>query len=303
MTDAGGSAVPAGWYNDPAGSGHLRWWDGTAWSAHLAPRPAPAAVSVPAAAPLPVAEPYVPFQGSWNARADTGHNASAIEFARPMQWNTAGAWLLAFSQLIYLVLVVVFAVVDASAISAPFGSGANNLLLSGTVAVQIGLWVLLLLFAAMDRRKLRSLGYLRTASIWWILVIPFTPLLYLVMRGIAVSREVGRGFGPLVAYIVSYVVIVLLGVGAAVAIPLYLAQEGGVSSAAFAAGIQKGLDGSGAQFTVTCPPSIPTTIGQSFTCTAVDAAGTSHALKISIVAGADGKPAPKLLSVSPPIAG
>ena len=24
---------PAGWYDDPDGSGHMRWWDGTAWTA------------------------------------------------------------------------------------------------------------------------------------------------------------------------------------------------------------------------------------------------------------------------------
>lgn len=29
--------VPAGWYPDPAGSGHLRWWDGARWADHWAP--------------------------------------------------------------------------------------------------------------------------------------------------------------------------------------------------------------------------------------------------------------------------
>ena len=31
--------VSAGWHLDPAGSGQLRWWDGTAWTDHLAPPP------------------------------------------------------------------------------------------------------------------------------------------------------------------------------------------------------------------------------------------------------------------------
>jgi hypothetical protein len=32
MTDATTPSVPAGWYPDPAGSAHLRWWNGVAWT-------------------------------------------------------------------------------------------------------------------------------------------------------------------------------------------------------------------------------------------------------------------------------
>src|SRR5213080_2855878 len=42
--DHGGPS--AGWYADPAGSPHLRWWDGYQWTAHLAAYPA-ATASVP----------------------------------------------------------------------------------------------------------------------------------------------------------------------------------------------------------------------------------------------------------------
>jgi len=42
------STTPAGWYNDPAGSGGKRWWDGVQWTAHMQaaapPTPPPAAM-------------------------------------------------------------------------------------------------------------------------------------------------------------------------------------------------------------------------------------------------------------------
>ena len=58
MTDTPGSAgqTPAGWFNDPSGSGRLRYWDGATWTEHYAPGTA--------AAPAPTAPPYqsAPYQ-------------------------------------------------------------------------------------------------------------------------------------------------------------------------------------------------------------------------------------------------
>lgn len=43
MADLQGIPLPAGWYPDPGGADHRRWWDGKTWTQHTAPfqRPAP----------------------------------------------------------------------------------------------------------------------------------------------------------------------------------------------------------------------------------------------------------------------
>jgi hypothetical protein len=33
------NAVGAGWFDDPESPGVLRWWDGSAWTEHRAPKP------------------------------------------------------------------------------------------------------------------------------------------------------------------------------------------------------------------------------------------------------------------------
>jgi len=67
MTEQTPQALPAGWY--PDGAGATRWWDGTAWTEHVAPM-APAVVAEPAPiAPIaPVApqssQPFAPAAGA-----------------------------------------------------------------------------------------------------------------------------------------------------------------------------------------------------------------------------------------------
>jgi uncharacterized RDD family membrane protein YckC len=52
-----GALPKPGWYDDPRGEADLRWWDGTAWTAHTAARPT---IPAPAAAPQPPAAPPSP---------------------------------------------------------------------------------------------------------------------------------------------------------------------------------------------------------------------------------------------------
>jgi hypothetical protein len=66
MTDSGGSAVPAGWYKDPAGSDRLRYWDGATWSDSWASPAAPPPPVPPPPVPPP---PMAPPPPNWGAAA------------------------------------------------------------------------------------------------------------------------------------------------------------------------------------------------------------------------------------------
>lgn len=61
--------TPAGWYADPTpetpGSATLRYWDGNAWTAHVAPTSTPAALVAPAAPVGPTTPDGEPLAGWW----------------------------------------------------------------------------------------------------------------------------------------------------------------------------------------------------------------------------------------------
>jgi hypothetical protein len=63
MTDDGTTTIttpPPGWYSDPHGA--QRWWDGQAWTSHVAEPVAPVPVAAPPVAPAAPAAPAVPTQ-------------------------------------------------------------------------------------------------------------------------------------------------------------------------------------------------------------------------------------------------
>lgn len=85
MTDQATRIVPAGWYEDPASTAHVRWWNGLAWTEHTTLKPTAAPRSEPA-----VQEPTAyatqnyldSFQGRTAVSTSTGSTHTAETLAR-----------------------------------------------------------------------------------------------------------------------------------------------------------------------------------------------------------------------------
>jgi hypothetical protein len=274
---------PSGWYPDPAGSPQLRWWDGSAWTAQLAPLPSPSPVPPQAA---PELQPYIPMQRGNREYQTTAWGDEDALAGVPTRWNTGAAYGLAVAPVISLAFLAL-----AFWIGAAVFSWLTLLLVLLNLALMI-------VFAVRDHTRLTEYGYVFRANPWLVLLIP--PLLYLIVRTVRVHREVGRGGAPLWTYLATSVAVGMLTVVGAVAlIPLIVAQHDRAESAVVSAQLQNELINQGISATVSCPPSISPALGTDFTCTALDSSQVSHSIGLRISTGPDGKPALVIVSVAP----
>jgi hypothetical protein len=206
MTDAT-SAVPPGWHDDPADSANLRWWDGTGWTAHVAPKPttAPAPptgfepVADPLAAQLQREATYVPFQNAEPYSVGMAPQAAGA-WGSP---HTLAGWLLGTSLFWASILNLLTTYIQRLV------GGAEFVSIVGLVVVV----AILILLGVADQRQLRARGFDRAPSPAWIVL---SPLAYLIARVVRVGR---RSVGPLLTYAIP----LALAIVAAIAIPILIA--------------------------------------------------------------------------------
>jgi hypothetical protein len=204
--------------------------------------------------------------------------------------NTVSSWFVALSPFYYAIAFI---------IALPALASITSLVTLGAIAAAIVVvpFIIALVFAIVDFSALKGRGLPRPASPAWMLL---TPLVYLIVRTVRVRRATGRGSAPLWVWIAAWAVSsAVIGVASVQIVPAVTNFQ---NARSLAQGIQDGMNSQGGEFTVTCPPTAPLTIGSKFTCVAVDGAThTSHSLAIEIIQGANDQPTVQLDTVTPPL--
>ncbi len=190
MTNASGTPpTPAGWYKDPSGLPHLRWWDGTQWTEHLHDR-------------------SLEVYGA-TAKAVVGPDTPVYNFF---------IWFMAVSPALSIINLLSFdmgSYMKRSISATPTVPSASSITLS---IFGWGLYLVSVLFAALDWRKLRRDGYVRPFHWAWAFL---SAGVYVIGRSVVARRRSGRGIAPMwvwiafaAASIVTSIVIVVAVIAA-----------------------------------------------------------------------------------------
>lgn len=195
MTDATTPNIAPGWYPDPAGSGNLRWWDGTVWTEQFQ-------------------QPYSPDAPAAALRAPEGTKA-----------YTPWIWLVVF--LPYLTLPFLFTL--------DFGSLINEEMLfddSAAVRTQLAFftspgvlvisalgWLTTigtLVFSWLDWRTLQARGVPRPFAWPWAFFSLAGYPVYAIGRAVVTKRRTGHGsavlWATIIAFVVGFIVATIWGI-------------------------------------------------------------------------------------------
>lgn len=194
------AASPAGWY--PDAQGVQRWWDGQAWTDHVA---------APAMQPTVLGYEERP-QLPEGTRTDTG-------------WIWLAA-LATFVSAIPMFFLDTSAIADAAMVSS--GGMVDPFLgMGGMIAVSWGLglltWGATVLGAYFDYKHLLSVGAVRPFH-WAFAFIPY-PLVYLIGRHVVLRKMVRTSGAPLWTHVAAYVLLFIGSMIWAIAITAQLVSE------------------------------------------------------------------------------
>ena len=201
--DAPSTVIIAGWYPDPTDNSQARWWDGVEWSSTTRLRQPEAAA--PAAEPvhqnryfspvplrtdatLPPIDPYRPLNRRNDSQGFVSMGVKQVMKFKPTRAYTGSVWAIA-TMPIWVTILALTLRITLEDLYTPF-------LISITGVV---VFVILIAFAIHDQKVMLNSLHPKAASPWWMIL---SPLVYLIVRGVHVSRNVGHGWAPLIVYLI-----------------------------------------------------------------------------------------------------
>ncbi|WAB81032.1 DUF2510 domain-containing protein [Microcella daejeonensis] len=189
---------------------------------------------------------------------------------------TFGAWALALMPLaIAAALAAVFVLLVLPDPSVLLMAGS---VLIAVAAIGVGTLIWTILFSALDRRRLGSLGHDRRPSILWAVLLG--PFAYFVARVVALRESGRRAAAPLVGYIVA---LALVAVGAGVAVGVGAASLTSVSAiGSIESSLAASLAQQGMPYSVLCPSGIDLVDGAVLVCEAHDEIGVAALVEVTI---------------------
>ncbi|WP_349897300.1 DUF2510 domain-containing protein [Parafrigoribacterium soli] len=179
-----GAGAAAGWYDDPAGSGQKRWWDGTQWTENLHD---------------PALEVY-------------GAQATPVVSAGTPVYN-AFIWLIVLLPLLSIAGLVTFDLSDylshmvqssSSSAAMMFSPAYLTLVLSGWL-----IYLVTVLLAYFDAKRLGRDGFVRPFHWAWAFL---GSTVYIIGRSVVVKRRSGRGLLPIWIMIAVFVLSVSISI-------------------------------------------------------------------------------------------
>ena len=190
--------------------------------------------------------------------------------------TTFGAWALALLPLVFgsaaAAVVMLVVVPDPSVLTQPI----PLIIGGGALAAGILLWVIV--FAALDRWRLASLGHDRRPSILWAILLG--PIAYLIARVVALRGSGARAAAPLIGYLTATV---LVSVGAGVALGTVAASVvAGSPLSSIESTVAGSLAEQGLNYDVFCPSGIELAAGAVIVCEAHDDLGVAALVEVTV---------------------
>ncbi|MEO7349798.1 MAG: DUF2510 domain-containing protein [Terrimesophilobacter sp.] len=201
--DTPSTVIIAGWYPDPTDNTQARWWDGTEWGSATRPRqteapPKPAEpvhhnryfspVPLRTEAVLPPIDPYRPLNRRDDSQGFVSMGLKPVIKFTPTRAYTGSVWAIATMPIWSTIVVLALTII--------LGDLYTTFLISIT---SVTVLVILIAFAIHDQKRMLNSLHPKAASPWWMIL---SPLIYLIVRGVHVSRTVGHGWAPLIVFLI-----------------------------------------------------------------------------------------------------